>query len=282
MTFWLNGAFREDSAAIDIADRGFLLGDGVFETILLVDGVPTFLATHLERMRGGAAALGMRADFDEAEIAGVLRALASRNGAAQGFASARLTLTRGAGSRGLAAAQGALSPTLLATAAVYATPETPARLIISRHLRNERSVAARWKTLNYLDNVLARAEAAGAGADEAIMLNAAGRVACASSANIFVLQGGAVRTPPVAEGALPGVVRGVLLSCAKAAGADMREEPMEARDIEAGEVFLTNSLIGLRPAFFGGAAGDASEVLRRLQSCYGDAMRRDIERRARR
>jgi branched-chain amino acid aminotransferase len=282
MIFWLNGGFRDDSAAIDIADRGFLLGDGLFETILLVDGVPAFLSAHLERMGAGADALGIDAALDETEIAAMLAELASRSGVAKGLASARLTLTRGAAPRGLAVKRGETRPTLLATVASYAKTETPARVIVSRHRRNELSIAARCKTLNYLDNILARQQAADAGADEALMLNGAGRIACASSANLFVLKDGVVRTPPVSEGALPGVARGVVLSCGRSAGVAIREEPVELQQAEAGALFLTNSLIGLRPAFLGEAPGDASEVLRRLQTCYGEAMADDLKQRARR
>lgn len=282
MTFWLNGDFKKEAAAIDIADRGFLLGDGVFETILLIDGVPAFLTAHLARMRGGAEALGIEADLDEAEIASVLAELTRRNGATKGFASARLTLTRGAGGRGLAVAKGAAKPMLLATVKSYAPSETsgPAQLIVSRHRRNELSAAARWKTLNYLDNILARMEAAEAGADDALMLNSAGRAACASAANVFFIVGDRIMTPPVAEGAMPGIVRGVLLANAKAAGAEIREAPFEAGDLGAVSLFLTNSLIGVRPAALPGAGGDAGKVLVRLQTCYADAMRLDLQKRA--
>lgn len=283
MTFWLNGAYRQDSAAIDIADRGFLLGDGLFETILLADGVPVFLSAHLGRMRAGAEALGIEAEIDEAEMAGVLAELARRNDAQTGFASARLTLTRGVGPRGLVIAKGAAKPTFLATVAAYASPDASKalQLIVSRQRRNELSAASRWKTLNYLDNIMARAEAAEAGADDALMLNSAGRVACASAANIFLIREGIVTTPPMSEGAMPGIVRAVLLENAGAAGVDMQEAPIEAKDVEGAVLFLTNSLMGLRPAALrGGAQGEGAQVLKRLQSCYGEAMKRDLEGRA--
>ncbi len=170
MFFWLNGAFRdgaeEGTAAIDIADRGFLLGDGVFETILLVDGAPAFLSAHLRRMRAGAAGIGISANIDEAEVAGVLAELVRRNDAGVGLASARLTLTRGAGPRGLVIEKNVATSTFLVTVSAYGPPKeaaAPAALIVSSHRRNELSAASRWKTLNYLDNVLARVEAAAVG-----------------------------------------------------------------------------------------------------------------------
>ncbi|PQA87837.1 aminotransferase class IV [Hyphococcus luteus] len=283
MAFWLNGAYREDSTAIDIADRGFLLGDGVFETILLSGGLPAFLSAHLARMRAGAEALGIEAKIDEAAIAGALAELARRNEAQEGFASARLTLTRGVGPRGLVVAKGVAKPTLLATADAYAPPDgaEALRFIVSRQRRNELSAASRWKTLNYLDNILARAQATEAGADDALMLNSAGRIACASAANIFLIRGESVTTPPVSEGALPGIVRAVLLENAGAAGVEMREAPVEAKDLDGAALFVTNSLVGLRPAALRGGAPDGeAQVLKRLQSCYGEAMKRDLEGRA--
>jgi branched-subunit amino acid aminotransferase/4-amino-4-deoxychorismate lyase len=285
MTFWLNGEYREETAAIDIADRGFLLGDGVFETILLRDGRPAFLSEHLNRMRLGAAALAIETEIDEGVIAAALRELARRNGAAKGTASARLTLTRGPGPRGLVPVKSAAPATFLITVNSYAAPagEAPAKLIVSRYRRSEMSLAARHKTLNYLDNVMARGEAAAAGADDAVMLNGAGRVACASAANIFLIRDGAVATPPLDEGAMPGIVRAVLLGRAKTAGIAIAEAPVEAQALRDSALFLTNSLIGLRAASVGGGRepdNAAQRILQALKSCYADAMSSDLAKRA--
>ena len=285
MTFWLNGEFRDGAAAIDIADRGFLLGDGVFETFLLVDGRPAFRAAHLKRLRAGAEALRIEANIDDAEIDAAIEELASRNGAAAGTASARLTLTRGPGTRGLAPVKSGARPTLLLTAADYALPDETlaARLIVSRYRRSEHSLAARHKTLNYLDNVMAREEAAAAGADDAVMLNGAGRAACASAANIFLVRDGAVATPPLDEGAMPGIVRAVLLDRAKAAGIGIAEAPVRLEDLRDSTLFLSNSLIGLRAASLGeGRRQDeaAQQILRTLKSCYAEALSSDLAKRA--
>ncbi len=282
MTFWLNGEIREERTAIHIADRGFLLGDGVFETVLLMAGKPAFFSAHLRRMRAGAAALGIEADIDETELAAAVMELARRNEADKDKAWARLTLTRGVGPRGLAVTKGELTPTLLITVNRYAAPvdHGPAKVIVSRHCRNEHSLITRWKTLNYLDNILAKEEATVAGADDAIMLNTARRVACASTANVFLVRGETLKTPPPEEGAMPGVVRGVVLEEAQKAGIAIEAAPVESKELFAAALFLTNSLIGLRiAAKKGGRAPDegASAVIAKLKSCYEAAMEADLE-----
>ncbi len=226
MRFWLNGEFGDETAAIHIGDRGLLLGDGVFETLLLVDGQPAFFDAHLDRLRAAAAALGIDAAIEAITLLRVVQELAIHNAAANGLGSCRITLTRGAGPRGLTFDQCAVSATLLITVAAYEKPEQAGilRLIVSAHRRNEHNLTSRLKTLNYLDNILARQEAVAEGADEAVMLNAAGRVACASAANIFLVARDGVITPPVFEGALPGIVRGLLLAEAESAGLKIRKD----------------------------------------------------------
>lgn len=284
MVYWLNGEFREDAQAVHIADRGLLLGDGVFETVLLKDGVPAFWDAHMARLEGALNALHIPARAD-AFAPGAVKELAARNGAASGAAVLRLTATRGAGGRGLAPPPG-VAPTLLMTVEPYAPPaDDPLRLVVGARRRSEQSLSARYKTANYLDNVMARREAAEAGADEAVMLNGKGRVACASAANVFVLSGdGTMTTPPVAEGALPGIVRQVLLERAGEDGFAVREAAIEPSALRGKRIFLTNSLIGVRPARFHGETalrdpgGDG--LLSALQAWYKKILDQDVERRA--
>lgn len=277
MTFWLNGAFKDDPHAVSIADRGFLLGDGLFETILVVDGVPAFLNAHIARLSNAMKALSFDASIDEA-IGGVVGELAKRNGLQTGFAAARLMVSRGAGGRGLAFPE--TPPTILVTIHNYAPPDRdgPARLMVSQFRRSETSLSSRFKTLNYLDNTMARHEADGRGCDEAIMLNSAGRVACASAANIFVIaKDGRIITPPVREGALPGVIRSLLLR------EEAKEAEIEPALLEKTGLFITNSLIGLRGACLGGkpaASQPAHNVVQRLQAWYDGVLQTDLEHRA--
>ena len=280
---WLNGAFTDQTRGVDAADRGFLLGDGVFETILLFDGVPAFLEAHIARLRRTLTALEMRADIDES-VGPVMRDLAMRNGLADGAAALRLTVTRGAGPRGLLFPDEAdCRPTVLMTVQRFAPPDRPARLAVSAYARSETSLAARFKTTNYLDNVMARNEASAQGCDEAVMLNGKGRVACASAANIFILNGeGVLETPAEAEGALPGIVRGLLLRRGSDVAKAVRERPLAPADLSRGGVMLTSSLIGVRAARLAGAPEDQSSgaMLTRLQSWYQDMLHDDLRKRA--
>ena len=225
---------------IGFDDRGLLLGDGLFETVLARAGDLVDLDAHLARMAAGCAVLGLPAP-DPAEAEGLMRRALAEAGLAQTRAAVRLTLTAGSGGRGLDR-PGVPAPRLFVTAAASAVPVTPAQLMISSVARNEGSPASRLKTLSYLDNVLARREAVAAGADEAVMLNGQGQVACAAAANLFWITGGAVFTPALACGVLDGIVRRQVM-----AAAPVREVAAGVEALaDAQAVFLTNSLIGVR------------------------------------
>jgi len=288
MAFWLNGEYRNDRGAINIADRGFLLGDGVFETLLVRNGVGAFLDAHLARLTKGLQALQIDALLPT-DAGDILPTLIAKNNI-QGDASARITISRGPAGRGLVfpdASEARATVLITVQAAPDSKPEKQSslRLKVSSLTRAENSVSARLKTLNYLDNILARNEALAAGADDAVMLNNHGRVACASSANVFIIdQSGAVVTPPVNEGALPGIVRSLLLTASAETGIDIREGSIRGTALQEGQVFLTNSLIGLRGCIMDGApirwSPKASQILQRLQSWYEDRLRDDIARKA--
>src|SRR6185369_16349941 len=108
--------------------------------------------------------------------------------------------------------------------------------------------ASRLKTLSYIDCILAAREAARAGVDDALVLNTAGRIACSTIANVFVITGTSLLTPPISEGALPGIIRGRVLALAKAAELAADERPMSIAELmSADAVFLTNSIRLVRP-----------------------------------
>ncbi len=208
---WLNGALCPAShARISPDDRGFTLGDGIFETLRAAGGAPRHAALHLARLRAGAAALGLGPPPDDARLHAAIAALLSANTLRD--ATLRITLTRGAGPRGL------LPPptpgaTLLITATPFAAAAPQVSAIICQSTRrNEFSPLSRIKSLNYLDSVIARREADARGAEDAILLNTRGDAAEASAANLFVLRGASWATPPVADGALPGISRARLLA----------------------------------------------------------------------
>ncbi len=237
MKIWLDGALRPaGEAAIDPADRGFTLGDGVFETIRLSGGRAAHLGRHLARLRTGAAALEILVPWSDKVLDEGIVSVAQACGVADGVA--RLTLSRGPAARGLLPPQVG-RPTTLITAGREATPADAVRVVLCETTRrNERSPLSRIKSLNYLDGVLAKMEAARRGATDAILLNTRGMVAEASGASVIVLLDGRLVTPPVADGALPGIARAVLLEGGEVVERSLQPETLAGADA----MFLVNAL----------------------------------------
>lgn len=261
---WLNGKLLPAAEArIAANDRGFTLGDGIFETIKARNGRPLRWERHLARLEAGAATLGLPIGRSGEALRDAAQALLQANRLAA--AVLRLTLTRGPGERGLLPSDPA-APTLLIAASALPSPAAPARaVIVGTVRRNAHSPLARIKSLSYLDSVLARMEAARRGADDALLLNGAGRLAEASAANLFLVVGDKLLTPPIDEGALPGTMRAELLDLT-----GIEERPIDAAELAtAREVFLSSSL-GLRAvvAVDGRniADGEPGPTVRRLQS----------------
>jgi branched-chain amino acid aminotransferase len=244
---WLDGRVVAAAAArIDPADRGLLLGDGLFETMRARGGAVPLLERHLARLRRGAGLLGIPLPLAGDEIERAVRATLAANGLED--AAVRLTLTRGRGPRGLPAAPDQ-PPTLLIAAFPLPAPRPPARVIVAKVTRrNERSPLSRLKTLGYGDSLLALREARARGADDALLLNTAERLACATAANLFILQMNTLATPPPGEGALAGITRALVLESAGRLGLQAVEEPLLVAELAtAEEVFLSSALQGLLP-----------------------------------
>jgi len=258
----LNGSLMEPEAArIAPGDRGFTLGDGLFETLRVKAGRIQRRDAHLARLARGAAVLAL--PLPALDLAAVLEEVRAANGLEEG--SLRLTVTRGEGPRGVLPPPSP-QPTVLVTAAPLASPAAPARLILARRTRrNEFSPLAGVKSLNYLDNILARQEAAEAGADDAILLNTRGSVAETSIANLFAVIGGRLLTPLLTDGVLPGIMRAAVLAL------EGTEETLTPADLaRADEVLLTSSL-GIRSvALLEGRPLGADTLARRLRAALGE------------
>ncbi len=227
-------------------DRGLTLGVGLFETLFVRDGRPAHWTAHLDRLARGCARLGLPSPASsQAQEAG--EAALAASGLAAGLAVLRLTWTGGGGGRGLAV-PASPEPRLLAIASPWSEPPPALRLATSAIRRNAFSPASRLKTLSYLDNVAARAEAVAAGAAEALMLNTSGMVACAAAGNVFWVEGEALVTPTLKCGVLDGIVRELALSLAPRFGyvAKSIGAPVEALRRAQG-AFVTNSLVGAVP-----------------------------------
>jgi len=244
---YLNGAvLPPETARIDPFDRGFSLGDGLFETLRAYDGRPFRLADHLERMATAAAALDIPLPVDMPAVAEAVVALLDTNGHRSGDASIRITLSRGTGPRGLAPPEDPRPTLMIATAGYAPLPETCTAVTVDIR-RNEGSPQSRMKSLGALDNVLAVREAAQRGAEEAILLNNAGSIACGARANLFALIDGRLVTPPPSDGVLPGIARRVVLEIAAAQRVPFAETSLRPGDLaRAEEVLLTNSLFEIR------------------------------------
>jgi len=238
---WLNGKLVPlGAASLSPLDRGFTLGDGVFETIRAEGTELLWLDDHLSRLRGGADVLGIPLAMPEEAIATGLQTLVREGGFAA--SALRLTLSRGPSERrGLWPPSLPSAPTLLAMTAPLAPPRPPLRLAIARETRrNEFSPLSRIKSLNYGDNILARREADARGFDDALMLNTGGRIACATVGNLFLRIGGEWRTPPIGEGVLPGLARARLLVQLPA-----REMAIEETDVSRAEAGLISNSLGV-------------------------------------
>ena len=260
---YLNGRFvPERHARISVLDRAVQLGDGLFETIRGHSGRPAFLKEHLERIRHSASFLKIPFRHTDDELRAIMIELCRRNGASE--ARIRLTLTRGVLPDTLSIAAG--KPALIATAEPY-TPHPPRKyeegcsLSVSTTRLCSRSPLCLHKTLNYLEFLLAREEAARAGADEALLLNEKDNVAECSSANIFCVKRGEILTPDIASGILPGVVRAAAIRLSAAEGLRVGEAPLALEELlQAQEVFITSSLRGIMPV---GRIGDKAFGLER-------------------
>ncbi|HVY84907.1 MAG TPA: aminotransferase class IV, partial [Caulobacterales bacterium] len=242
MIAWCDGDWIDDGApAVGATDRGLLLGDGLFETVLWEDERLQRLERHVQRLQASAEALGLPAPPAGDALEATAAAVVARNDLTAKRAAVRITWSAGSGPRGLL--RGDARPFLLVSAARSPLWETAAAVTTSTITRNAGAPSARFKTLSYIDNIAARAEAAAQGADEALMLNAYGEIAGGSHSNVFAVIDGRLRTPAVDQGALPGTVRARLLEMT-----DIDVAPITLNDLLRAEAMaLTNALQGVRP-----------------------------------
>jgi branched-chain amino acid aminotransferase len=240
---WLNGRLvDEGDACISPADRGFLLGDGVFETLRSYAGRLPTLGDHLERLAAGARALGIALP-----PLGELERGATELLSASGLddARVRITVTSGAGPPGLA--RGEAQPTVLITVAPL--PERPrtATAVVPPWVHDERRPLVGVKTTSRAESVIALAYARERGADEALFLNIAGNVCEATTANVFAVRDGLVATPPLSAGCLAGITREQVLRLCGTLGIAAEESDLPARVLQtADELFLTSSTRGVQ------------------------------------
>ena len=276
-TVWLNGTFLPaDEARVSIFDRSFLYGDGLFETVRVYGNRPFLWAEHLARLHAGAALLRLRLPYGDAELSAAAAELLARNATPE--ALLRLHVSRGVGRRGYSP-RGADSPTVILSQHPV-TPNAPAAPVTWKLATSSLRLPAHdpltaVKSASKLLHILARAEAEDQGADEALLLNSAGKVAEATSGNVFWLADGRLFTPSLTDGALPGVTRAWVLRLAALLGlpaAERTATPADLRDAEG--VFLTLSSLEVVPVpHLDGVALRQSPVTRRLHEAYQASVR---------
>jgi branched-chain amino acid aminotransferase len=249
---WLDGEVMEASAArIPVTDHGLLYGDGVFEGIRIYQGGLFRLDRHLARLSVGLKALALEPVGGIAALREVVLTTARAYGEREAYV--RLVVTRGEGALGVDPTTCGEPRVICLVGRVTIYPEAKLRegiALVSSSWRRPASDALdpRVKSLNYLNNALAKLEARRAGADEALLLNAAGSVAEASVANVFAVLDGALVTPPGSDGALEGITRATLLELADELGIAADVRSLGRFDLlAASEAFLSGSGAGLVP-----------------------------------
>lgn len=262
----MNGDFLPASKAVLPAlDPGVLFGQGLFETVLFMDGEPVLIKRHLDRLAGSSAALSISLPFSAAELDKMLRETVKRNGLAAG--AARITLTAGI--------EGQHGNLIIHTRPLPYTPDQYKKGFRCGFVsvpRNERSPLAGHKTTNYFENILARREALSLGLDEGLFLNTRGEVAEGTVSNIFFVKDNKVITPEQNCGLLPGIMRRVALETCRRHGIPVEERKVFPGEIEeCREVFITNSVMVVMPVVSVDGItigrGSAGEVAGLLKQC---------------
>lgn len=248
---WINGRFVDiRDAKISVFDRGFLYGDAVFETMRSYAGIVFRLDEHLARIFRSFGIMKLRPPYDRRRIKESIYGTIESNRLKS--ASVRLTVTRGEGSFAIGRRDPS-APNVVISARDF--EGCPARMYgrgisakIVKARQNERAPLSSVKSANFLNHILARLDAEKGGCDEAILMNTRGLVAEAATSNIFLVKGNGIFTPSLESGALAGITRGVVIEMARGLGLRVVEGKVSpGRLIDAGEVFLTNSLVEILP-----------------------------------
>jgi branched-chain amino acid aminotransferase len=271
---FLNGQFvPQAQAVIPVNDRGFMYGDGLFETVRIVHGHPFRLSQHLERLTRGADFLKIKLPFAAKELQQFVEQLIERNQMPE--AILRLTLTRGPGERGYTPKTDG-SPTVVMTLHPAPPSHHPVQwsLITSSFRILAADPLSSFKTLNKLTHIMARAEAAGKDADEALLINTNGEVAETASGNIFWIYSDKICTTPTGRGVLPGVTRAVVLEICQALGLLTNKRVIKPEALRNSEgIFITQSAFGIVPvATFDGEPVAPSPLVDQIVNAYRELL----------
>jgi branched-chain amino acid aminotransferase len=270
MMVFLNGRLvPEAQAVVPVNDRGFMYGDGLFETLRVVAGRPFRLARHLERMVRGADFLKIKCPFTPEALEDFAGQLIEQNQMPE--AILRVVLTRGSGERGYTPRAGG-RPTVVMTLHPAPPPDQPVSwsLVTSSYRLPAADPLASFKTLNKLTHVMARREAADRGADEALLIDTNGEVAEATSGNVFWVDQGHICTVPAGPGVLPGITRAVVLEICQAMDLPAGQRVIKPETLRHAEgIFITQSALGIVPVTaFNGEPVAPSPLVDRIRRAY--------------
>jgi branched-chain amino acid aminotransferase len=243
MKVWLDGQLLETKhASVSVTDHGLTVGDGVFETAAVRDGVPFALTRHLHRLARSAELLGLSLPPEDELRLAVAELLAAEGGGLAG-GPARLRITVTGGSSPYGSERGKAGPTVLITATPGKHWPASADVVVVPWTRNENAPTTGAKTTSYADNVVALAEAHRREAAEAIFANTRGELCEGTGSNVFVGLGGRLYTPPLSSGCLAGITRELLLEWT-----DTQEETLSIGALaDADEAFLASSTRDVQP-----------------------------------
>jgi branched-chain amino acid aminotransferase len=271
---YVNGRFvPEAEATVSIFDRGFLYGHGIFETMRVYEGNVFRAYEHLDRLFASLKHLEIECPLASEELRTILGVLAERNNVRDGFA--RLYISSGVSTEGLMT-RSEHGVTLVALCESRQFECLRLRVIISSN-RLDPSLSCH-KTANRLPYMLARREAEKLGADEAVLLNAAGRPVEFSTSNLFIVKAGELFTPALSEGPLPGVTRDIVLLLAFEMLVPVHEVRMALPMLEtADEIFATNTLMEIVPVIqFKDRKLEVGQLTMRLQQAYREFVRQEL------
>lgn len=251
-TVWINGKLvPTEQATVSVFDHGLLYGDGVFEGMRIYGGKVFRLQEHLVRLDESARAICLKMPLSIEAIATATKETVAANGLKDGYI--RLVVTRGPGTLGIDPSRCSDPQVIIIADKISLYPEefyeNGLKIITSSVIRNHpAALSPRIKSLNYLNNIMAKIEGLQAGCIEALMLNHKGEVAECTGDNIFLVKKGELLTPPLDAGILGGVTRDVVLELATAAGIPNHEKALTKHDVYiADECFLTGSAAEVIP-----------------------------------
>ena len=252
MKVFIDGKFYDEkNAKISVFDHGLLYGDGVFEGIRAYNGRVFKLREHADRLFYSAKAILLKIPMSHKAICDSVLGTCRRNKIRNGYI--RLVVTRGSGTLGLDPNRCKKPQVIIIAATIQLYPKTIYErgleiVTVSTTRNHVNAVNPAIKSLNYLNNILAKIEANNAGCMEAIMLNSQGFVTECTGDNIFILNGGKLYTPPLSSGALHGITRGVAIDLAKDMGIEMAEPNLTRYDLfNADECFITGTAAEVVP-----------------------------------